>query len=399
MVDPVSGRMVFVHDHVFGVLPDGTVLSSGQLHYTVLRRYLRHFRELTVVARRRPLRERMGHVVASGPGVEFRWLPSKVYRWPNPVDVLRASAVLEDAIDGASAVIVRLPSLAGLGAAMVAKRRGVPWAAEVVGCAYDALRWHGSPVNRAVARPLAWATRAVVRRAERALYVTESFLQSRYPCDGVTAAVSDVEVTLLPTERLSEVRERLRGRKEEPLRIGMLASLQSRYKGIDTLLRALANLGGSRQRWVVEIAGAGDESPWMDLARRLGVDHRVSFLGLLPAGEGVCRWLDTLHLYVQPSRTEGLPRALIEAMSRGLPCLASNVGGIPELLPATCLHEPGDVRGLTELLVRALGDPEWRVAAGEANQRRAQSFDRWILEERRATFWSEFARKARKAAG
>lgn len=392
--EPISGRAVFVHDHVFGVHADGTVFSSGQLHYTILRRYLRHFRELTVVARRQPLSEPKGQSPATGPGVTFRWLPSEVYRRPTPVQLIRATAVLEETLDGASAVIVRVPSLAGFWGAMIAERRGVPWAVEVVGCAYDGLRWHGSLVNRAMARPVALATRALVRRAQRALYVTESFLQRRYPCDGITAVASNVDVSVLPEERLPQVYERLRRREGEPMRIGMLASLKARYKGIETLLRALASLEGAAQPFVVEIAGPGDAAPWMALAKRLGIGHRVSFLGVLPPGEGVCFWLDTLHVYVQPSLTEGLPRGVIEAMSRGLPCLASNVGGIPELLPTTCLHEPGDVEGLRRLLERALRDPQWCMAAVQPNHQRAGSFDCGILDERRAAFWGEFAREA-----
>ena len=48
-------------------------------------------------------------------------------------------------------------------------------------------------------------------------------------------------------------------------------------------------------------------------------------------------WLDSLDVYIQPSLQEGLPRALIEAMSRGLPCYGTRTGGIPELLPAECV--------------------------------------------------------------
>ena len=54
-------------------------------------------------------------------------------------------------------------------------------------------------------------------------------------------------------------------------------------------------------------------------------------MGSLPHNE-VFEWLDTIDIYAQPSRQEGLPRALIEAMSRGLPAFGARTGGIPELL-------------------------------------------------------------------
>jgi glycosyltransferase involved in cell wall biosynthesis len=51
-------------------------------------------------------------------------------------------------------------------------------------------------------------------------------------------------------------------------------------------------------------------------------------------------------LFVLPSLTEGLPRALLEAMARGLPAIATRVGGVPELLPSECLVPPGDTGAL-----------------------------------------------------
>ena len=49
--------------------------------------------------------------------------------------------------------------------------------------------------------------------------------------------------------------------------------------------------------------------------------------------EKIFEWLDSIDIYVQPSRQEGMPRALIEAMSRGIPAFGAKTGGIPELLP------------------------------------------------------------------
>ena len=50
-------------------------------------------------------------------------------------------------------------------------------------------------------------------------------------------------------------------------------------------------------------------------------------------GHGVTEQLDAADVFVLPSRQEGLPRAMIEAMARSLPCVGSDVGGISELIP------------------------------------------------------------------
>ena len=87
--------------------------------------------------------------------------------------------------------------------------------------------------------------------------------------------------------------------------------------------------------------------PLESLAGELHVAERVTWLGQLPAGEAIRRELDEADLFVLPSRTEGLPRAVVEAMARGLPCIASRVGGIPELLADENLIAAGDVAALT----------------------------------------------------
>ena len=115
----------------------------------------------------------------------------------------------------------------------------------------------------------------------------------------------------------------------------------------------------------------------------------------MPGGERVMDWLDGMDLYLQPSLTEGMPRALIEAMSRGLPALGSSCGGIPELLPPECLHRPGDDRALAEQWARMIQDREWRVRQAERNFREAQAYVREKVEARRSAFWRQFAEAVR----
>ena len=76
------------------------------------------------------------------------------------------------------------------------------------------------------------------------------------------------------------------------------------------------------------------------LARTSGISAATKFLGELPNGEAIREQLDQATLMVLPSRTEGLPRVIIEAMARAVPCVASNVGGIPELLDPRYLVPP-----------------------------------------------------------
>src|SRR5439155_26719861 len=94
----------------------------------------------------------------------------------------------------------------------------------------------------------------------------------------------------------------------------------------------------------LDIVGDGRFRPELDrLAAELGIREQVCFRGQLPAGEPVRARLDAADLFVLPSRSEGLPRAMVEAMARALPCIGSNVGGILELLAPEDLAPAGDI--------------------------------------------------------
>ncbi len=123
----------------------------------------------------------------------------------------------------------------------------------------------------------------------------------------------------------------------------------------------------------------------------------MQFDGTLPTQPQVLDWLGAVDVYLQPSLQEGLPRALIEAMSQGCPALGAAAGGIVELLPAAELVTPGDDGALAELLVARLTDTDWMARSAARNWERAQAFDPAILSPRRDAFWREFCRRIQVA--
>ena len=65
-------------------------------------------------------------------------------------------------------------------------------------------------------------------------------------------------------------------------------------------------------------------------------------------------YYDSIDIYVQPSKQEGLPRAVIEAMSRGCPVLGTDIAGIPELIQERCLFKKGSVKSFINAVERLL---------------------------------------------
>ena len=85
-------------------------------------------------------------------------------------------------------------------------------------------------------------------------------------------------------------------------------------------------------------------------AATLGVGAHVQFVGSQPLGE-LPAWYRAADLLVLPSRSEGVPNVLLEAIACGTPFIASRVGGIPEIASAEALVEPGNAAALAERII------------------------------------------------
>jgi len=139
---------------------------------------------------------------------------------------------------------------------------------------------------------------------------------------------------------------------------------------------------------LVCIVGDGALRAELDVeAQRLGIAERVVFAG---AVEDVRPWLAAFDLFVLPSRSEGLPGALMEAMAMGCPVIASDVGGVSEVVgDAGVLVEPGDVAEFATQISRLLADRGAAVALSEAGAVQVQKFSLASMAAKTATLYEE----------
>jgi glycosyltransferase involved in cell wall biosynthesis len=222
----------------------------------------------------------------------------------------------------------------------------------------------------------------MVKNADCVMYVTENFLQSRYPTNGTSANASNVEIE---TPSSAALQNRL-SKIENPgplLTFGLIGNHGSKLKGLDIALAALARVAKQLPHFEFKILGQGTPSSQYPFAK---------FYEPLSNPADVLAWLDDIDIYLQPSRHEGLPRALIEAMSRACPALASNAGGTPELLAPEAIHKRGNARQLSIQILQAL-NPEWRKRQAIRNFSTSKNYSRDVLLPRREKFWSDFASK------
>lgn len=146
-----------------------------------------------------------------------------------------------------------------------------------------------------------------------------------------------------------------------------------RQKGLDTLLAALAKLPATAP-WRLTLVGDGPARPELSTqADHLGLAERVHFAGWT-IRDALPRLLVAHDLFVFPSRDEGMPNAVLEAMAAGLPVIATAIAGNEELvLPdrTGLLVPPDDPDALADALDRCLGDAALRRAFGHAGRERA----------------------------
>lgn len=381
-------KVVVTLERRFERTPDGAVWTRGDGAYRVWSRYLSAFSEVSVVARAREVpAPAEGSSRVDGPRVGVAALPHYVGPAAYLKHWYRVRRSLREAAAPPHAVILRVPSpLAGTVVPFL-QSQGRPYGVEVLGDPHEV--FGPGAVGHPLARFFRWwfprSLRAECASACAAAYVTKDALQSRYPSGGRAIAVSDVDVAA--PDFVGGGRA-LRGhetaRRWVVLSVG---SMEQPYKGTDVLLEAAALAVGRGVDLELRLAGDGRIRPALERrAAALGLAERVRFLGQLPAG-AVRAQLDAADLFVLPSRTEGLPRAMVEAMARALPCLGTRVGGVPELLEDEDMVPSGDAPGLAARIEEVLARPDRLAAMSRRNLARAAQYRDDLLAPRRNEFY------------
>ncbi len=149
-----------------------------------------------------------------------------------------------------------------------------------------------------------------------------------------------------------------------PVRTVLTSARLSREKGMDILIKAWAQVMQHEKSLKLLILGDGPlASELRNLSKSLNLTDSIDFRGMV---QDVSSYLREADLFVLPSRTEGVSNALLEAMSQGIPCIATDVGGNPEALGKGeskevsvgqyilakngVLVHPGDVQGLSNAI-------------------------------------------------
>lgn len=265
---------------------------------------------------------------------------------------------IENKIKKCDLVIGRLPSVTAYKAADIAMKNNTLFLAELMCDGWDPY-WNHGLTGKLIAPFMHLKMRTVTSKADYAVYVTKEYLQNRYPCKNESINASNVLIKSINEDLLQKRIERIKRMPSNILELDVMttASIDLLSKGQRFVVRAMGELKKEGIRINYHLVGGGNKDHLLNEAEKANVADQLIFKGELTLEE-VYEELDKIDIYIQPSLQEGLPRAVIEAMSRACPCIGANTAGIPELLNKECITKCRSshdiVRAIEEMLSNGL---------------------------------------------
>jgi glycosyltransferase involved in cell wall biosynthesis len=379
-------KVLITLEHHFAQTPDKIVWTQTTFPYSFWRRYLEVFDHVEVLARVAQVASvPPDYKQANGDRVSFIPLPDYL----GPKQYLLKMRAVEQTVRNAfrlgDAVIMRVSSQIANNLQPLLNRHKYPYGVEVVADPYDVFA--PNSVKHPLRPLFRWLFPRQLRRqcarACAAAYVTQHALQARYPCPHYSVGISDVDIShkyLVPASR--------QFLHQSPLHLTFVGSLAQLYKAPDVLINAVVMCVQQGIDLKLTIIGDGKHKTELEAqAAALGIKERVCFRGQIAAGDAVFGELDQADLFVLPSHQEGLPRAMVEAMARGLPCIGSTVGGIPELLAAEDMVPPGDANALAAKIREVVTNRDRMAQMSARNLNKAKEYQNEVLHEQRIAFY------------
>jgi glycosyltransferase involved in cell wall biosynthesis len=381
-------RVLVTCDARFAMTRDGQLWSESESQgYKLWRRYLDVYDEvhLLVRAKLHPTAPN-GWTMATGPGIKA--LPVPYFIGPKEFiqKYFSIKKSIQQALINVEAIHLRMPCTIGSEILHLLPPKR-PYAMEVVADPFDIFA-PGS-IKHPLRPIFRWIFTQELKQqcfhAPACLYVTAKALQQRYPCPNFQ--VGGVSNVYLPQKIVLRV-PRIFLQRASSFRLVFVGTMAQLYKAPDILIQAIAICVQQGLNLQLIMVGDGKYRPQLEAqVAAIGLQECIVFRGQLNSSEAVCAELDLADLFILPSYQEGLPRAMIEAMARGLPCIGSNVGGIPELLPPEDMVGPGDAVALAKKIQEVLSNPERMTQMSISNLEKAKNYTEEILKEQRIKFY------------
>lgn len=394
--------LVTTHAQMFQT-PDGKVWTNSVYGYDFFKRYLDVFDNVRLVTRMKKITyEDLGNrVLVSGPRLEFFSLPFYHGPWQYAKKYIKIKKTLTQAIETCDCAVLRIPDQLAFQIFNKVKRANIPCAVEVVAHSWDL---YAPGTIKTVLRPflrVLWDInqKKLCKEAEGVSYVTGRYIQKRYP-SGVKEMDSERFETFYTSADLDSVYFGEPRSKEsfdkDSLNFIHVSGINNTAKGHFGLLNVMADLKKQGYKHRLTFIGGGTMlNKFKELSTEMKLDNQVDFLGHLSNPSEIAEKLKASDLFILPTMTEGLPRVILEAMATGLPCIATDVGGIPELISDDCLIPPNDMNALKEKIVNVCNNKNLLERESKRNLNKIlECYTPAIIRQKRTEFYQKLKRFA-----
>ncbi|CEN21861.1 glycosyl transferase group 1 [[Clostridium] sordellii] len=382
--------LVVADSHIFKSL-DGTYWCKTIYGYEFWKRYLMVFEEVRIVSRVGIMKEedKKKFLRVDGPGIEIYEIPffrgAKEYI-NNYFNIKKEG---RKCIEGCDCAIFRLPSVIGDLMYKFYKKTKKPYCIEIV--ADPEMAYADNYIAKKIYTN---NLKKCSQLANGVAYVTKSWLQSKYPSysriNGNNKNYFESYYSTIDLEKNYFGTPKNYNSNNKLNIVHTANNINNHMKGHDTVIKVLKNLVDKGINANVVFIGDGDKKlEFKKLAQNLGVEERIEFTGFLSSKDEIRNILLNSDLFLFPSKAEGLPRAIIEAMAVGLPCISTPVNGIPELLDSKYLFEPDDIDGFTNKIIDLLDNTSTMEYMSKENILKVQEYEKSKLDIRRNEFYKK----------
>jgi phosphatidylinositol alpha-1,6-mannosyltransferase len=384
--------VLLVTDHAFHE-EDGRLLDNYCFDETFFSDYVKVFGFVRLACRVETGPPPAGAFRAGGPGVTWEALPNRRgARWLLWA-ALEGRRRMRSLVAQAECVVVRVPGEVGWWASLAARDCGKPLMMEVIGDPRSGWKTtRTGPVASVIAGLQARRLSRIARCVDAAIYVNRTELPRLYPCrpEAPWEAISDVR---LDRSHLRPARQALRD--AERVRVAFVGTFTRRKRVTDVVLACSAVQAQGLAVSAVLVGDGPDRTSVEEAVKRHELGAAIRLPGHIADRDALWAVLDDSDVFVMPSASEGLPRAVLEAIARGLPTIGSRIPGHAELLAEEAMYPVGDHAALASMLCRLGTDPGLYRRLSEHSVTTAAGFLDEVLSPRRRRLYEHLLSLAR----
>ena len=373
--------VLFVHDLKFDFDQEGKIFCTEGLSELYFDRFLcSGYSSVKIISRYRKSFEKLSIFYKSSVKLSSASLQAYVFLL---MPIFYYRAIID--IFKSNLIVISTPSILGSIVGLLCILLNRPYVVEVAG---DCDSFSSKRGGFVVSFILSYYMPLLVNKAIGASYVS-SYLSNKFPCKGNTIISSNVNILKIQSKYIDSNSLKI----ADEINIGFVGGL-TRRKGVDLLIEA-ANIlvyNYKHKNLIFHLVGGSPDINIEMQLSRLNLKNNFLIHGSVNYSE-VCKFMGIFDIYVQPSISEGLPRATLEAMSFGLPVVATKLPGFYEILPDDCLVGTGDGIDLADKINNFIIDRKFYDRHSNNNLNTAKAFLYEVLHKKRCDFYGSFLNK------